>query len=150
MKVLIFEGTPGEVADLLERMPQLNSTIHHSSGAASGADAVPQNPKMAVWTKERVIEMWNCLYGDQQKLVEFIVRKAGKVTMADAQKYLGFSKGPAIAGVMSSITRNARRITKYKEARFVEDWIDQKKGVWGYYLPRYILAVLVEILAKKN
>src|SRR2546425_10261152 len=150
MRVMVFEGTPGEVSDLLERFPQLNPSALPPSGAGGGPAAESISPKVAVWTKERITAMWNCLYGDQQKLVEYIVRRGGRVTLAGAQKHLGFSKGPEIAGVMSSITRNARRITKYREARVVEDWINQKAHSWGYCLPKHILPVLLEVLVNRS
>ena len=149
MKLLVFEGAPGEIADLLERMPHLNTPGLPSNGSGANANSSLVSPKVAVWTRERVTEMWNCLYGAQRKLVQLILDKGGKLDVADAQKHLGFGRGPKIAGVLSSITRNARRITKYKEARFVEDWIDEKHHSWGYRLPQHILATLQSVASKK-
>jgi hypothetical protein len=148
MKVLVFEGAPGEIADLLERMPHLNVSGLPSNGSDANVQPSPISPKVAIWTRERVTEMWNGLYGDQKKLVKLILDKGGKVEVTDAQKHLGFGRGPRIAGVLSCITRNARRITKYKEARFVEDWIDEKRHSWGYRLPQHILATLQNVASK--
>jgi hypothetical protein len=149
MKLLVFEGAPGEIADLLERMPHLNTSGFSANGSEADGSSSPISPKVAIWTRERVAEMWNRLYGDQRKLVQLILDRGGKVEVTDAQKHLGFRRGPEIAGVLSSITRNARRITKYKEARFVEDWIDEKHHSWGYRLPQHILATLQSIASMK-
>jgi len=39
MKLLVFEGSAGEIADLLERMPQLNSAANHATAAISSNSA---------------------------------------------------------------------------------------------------------------
>ncbi len=146
MKALLFDGTPGEIAELLERMPQLNSVAQASS--VRGSISSSTSSGLSLWTPEKVSRMWSGLYGDQKKLVQFIVSKGGKVTVTEAQKHLGFARGPAIAGVLSSITRNARRVTKYKEARLVEDWTEDRNGttVWGYRLPDPVLTLLKQTI----
>jgi hypothetical protein len=155
MKMTMFEGSPDELAELLERMPQLvPATVGQAAAATATAEKVPAtvavsvNPVFTVWTKEKVEEMWRNIYGDQRKLVSYLISKNGKATISDVNKHLGFERGPQIAGVLSSITRNARRITKYRLARFVDDWFGDKD--WGYKLPDNVLGFLREILEREK
>ncbi len=149
MKLLVFEGSAGEISDLLERMPQLNSgvTAQLTTGSAVPA-STNASPAFAVWTREKMERMYNHLFGDQRKLVDYILTAPNaRVLTREAQKQLGLRPGPQIAGVLSSITRNARRITKYREARLVEDWFDEKAHKWGYRLPEPALSLLREVVS---
>ncbi len=149
MKLLVYEGSAGEISDLLERMPQLNSgaTGQVTTGSAPPV-ATNISPAFAVWTREKIERMYNGLFGDQRKLVDYILSAPNaRVLTREAQKFLGFGRGPQIAGVLSSITRNARRITKFREARLVEDWFDEKAHKWGYRLPEPALSLLREVVS---
>ena len=150
MKALLFEGSPGEIAELLERMPQLNSLAQAVSPRDSAPASSPSG--FSLWTAEKVAKIWSEMYGDQKKLVEFIVAKGGKVAVTEAQRHLGLKRGPAIAGVVSSITRNARRITKYREARLVDHGVAERNGstAWCYRIPDPVLALLRQAISTTN
>jgi hypothetical protein len=154
MKLLVFEGSAGEISDLLERMPQLNSgAITQVTKGSAPPVSTNNSPAFAVWTREKMERMYSHLYGDQLKFVDYILAAPNaRVLTREAQKFLGFGQGPQIAGVLSSITRNARRITKFREARLVEDWFDEKAQKWGYRLPEPALSLLREVVsaAKKK
>ncbi len=146
MKLLVFDGTAGEIADLMERMPHLNSVADPLPLQSAPSAMAGTSPTFSAWTREKMERMYNQLYGDQRKLVDFILTSPdAKVTVREAQKYLGFGPGPRIAGVLSSITRNARRITKYREARLVDEWFDEAKKAWGYCLREPTLSLLRQL-----
>ena len=78
--------------------------------------------------------MLNGLYGDQERLVDYLIEKGGFAPTEDILKHLGFKEGNQLAGIRSSLTRNARRETGYKSADVVEWAMGGSKSRWGYKL----------------
>lgn len=137
----VYEGTPAEIAEYFGK-PQLNPIVE--SGTVTRSE-------VNLWTRERLAELWSNASGKQKRLLKLIiVSKDGRIPIAEAQKHLGLKPGPAIAGVLANITRNARRITKYSEARLV-DWSKEEKGgvtTWWYQIPDPVLTMLRQVIQK--
>jgi hypothetical protein len=83
-----------------------------------------------VWTEPRARTLWNWFYGDQKKLVDLLMEK--DMTSDQIQKALKID-GHVLSGLLSCITRNAKRETRYKEARVI-GWRPQQRGGWVYYI----------------
>src|SRR5262245_18722201 len=128
-----FDGTPAEIAELRQRIAEQQRPQSTNSGEATTSTA-----GAGLWTEDKVAEQWNVASGHKEKLYELIEAEDGKVGVAKAQKHLGLKPGPQIAGVLSGITRDARRITGNKDARFVEF----SKNGYGYEIPEPLLTML--------
>jgi hypothetical protein len=144
MRAMIFDGTPDEIADLLQRIPQLNLT---ATSPVRNASISSVDSPFALWSLQKVTELHKHIRGDQKKIVEFLMSRGGKATRKDLQDHLGFPRGPKLAGVLANITRNAQRITKYKDAKFVEKFEEEKNGklIRGYYIPQALFDLLQRI-----
>ena len=129
----ILDGTFDEVTSAVREI-QGKSTTHatssdnkHSSNGTNGQQGT------TVWTMKRAEALWKSLYGDQEKLVKFLLDKGGSASQSDIMKHLGLKTGNQLAGVRSSITRNARRETQYQAATVIE-WATGADGKWHYKL----------------
>lgn len=135
----VLEGEPGEIAAALREIGG------DSTNAAVGGERHPEVASanaQVVWTETSVRNFWHWLYGDQKKLMEYLLKKNTSVSIEEIKGKLGLKTGNQVAGVLSSITRNARRETGYKKA--MAYGYELKEGVWHYF----VRPELVEILKK--
>jgi hypothetical protein len=124
----VLDGTIEEVTEAIRSLGGAHVTNGHSETGYSATRS-----ETTVWTPKRAAALWNWLYGDQQKLVKFLLDRGGSASQVEIMKHLGLKKGNELAGVRSCITRNARRETGYSHADVVK-WAVDGQGNWGYKL----------------
>ena len=145
--VLDFEGSPEELARLVGQ--------RDAGGIRLMRDGpLPEVSRAAVnrvtgdtfpWTKELVERLWEVTCRkphrrQQRRVIEALVNHDGKLAHKELLRETQI-KANALKGVLSSITRNAQRISQYKGARLIE------QGEEGeYFVPEGPLHVLQEVI----
>lgn len=132
----VIECATHELAGVLEALRQVRVGGNGQAGSNAGAASVAVSPlttseNTVVWTEQRARTLWNWFYGDQKKLVDLLMEK--DMTSDQIQKALKIN-GHVLSGLLSCITRNAKRETRYKEARVI-DWKPTAGGGLYYILP---------------
>ncbi|HZE73020.1 MAG TPA: hypothetical protein VE135_26210 [Pyrinomonadaceae bacterium] len=115
-RVMTYEGTEQEVMNI-------GKAYENGSAPVDTGTKV----EIVVWTKQSARTFVDLLYGDQHKLLQFLVQRGGAAPYADVEAYMGY-RGQRLAGVLSSLTRNAKKATAMEQARVLE-W----RGVPGNY-----------------
>ena len=143
---IVLEGPAEEVTKALQAIQgelasaQTTPLIENNNHAANGNDQHGE----VIWTQKRAQAFWSCLYGDQQKLIRFLLDKDGSALQEDVMKHLGLKKGNSLAGVRSCITRNARRETDNKKAKVIK-WMLGENRKWYYQLVPEVHDLLKQI-----
>lgn len=115
-------------------------TLQQLEAPASGVPTMNRR-----WTEQSARRLWGLLYGEQAKLVKFLVsREGGKASYAELCKHMGY-EGQHLSGILSAITRNAKTATKNSGARLV-DWRLIKNGVSEYFIDPEALSFFETIL----
>jgi len=148
MKATLSDGTilDGSFEEITTAIGALRDKF--ANGHKQGINADKQ-PNAVVWTPKRAEEFWDALYGKQKELVQFLLDKGGNSSLKEVKQHLGLTKGVQVAGLLSGITRNARRETGYKAAVVVQ-WTVGGDGKWRYALAREVQDLLKQILNKNN
>ncbi len=146
MKATLSNGTvlDGSVEEISAALKALQSTSPNGTQAHSGIAHTASPPSSSVWTEARVRALWSWLYGNQKKLVQFLLDNGGKGTIEEIMKALSLKKGNEVAGLLSCITRNARRETEYRHAEVIT-WRTNPSGHWHYVIAPEVLAILKKI-----
>lgn len=152
-RTLLFEGTYEELVKAGEEC-----VARFGNLIASAADAAQLQPSMPIavragtssrrWTEQTARRLWGILYGEQAKLVKYLVQRGGKAKYAEVGKYLGY-EAQHLSGVLSSITRNAQAATGDRLARLV-DWRIPEDGKREYYVDPDALPFLAEIVQQQT
>jgi hypothetical protein len=135
----VLEGEPKELAEAIKELSGPPSSIPSNSVPAVGNIADAQ----VAWKEKTVGSFWNCLYGGQKKLMQLLLKKPG-ASVEDIKNHLGLKTGNQVAGLLSCITRNARRETGFDEAMAYS--YELKEGGWHYS----VRPEVVEILKKMS
>jgi hypothetical protein len=143
----VLDGSPEEVREALQFLLG-NITTHVSANAGVAGNHVANGSSATVWTLQRAEALWNCLYGDQKKLIQYLLLK-GTASVPEIIKHLGMKKGAALAGVRSSLTRNARRVTEYKKANVINWTPGASDHKWYYKIVPEVEVLLRQISEKK-
>lgn len=106
-------------------------------------------PKIPRWTENSVKKLKDVLYGEQEKLLRFLVEQHdGTATYEKIQNHMGYAE-QHLSGILSPITRNAQSATGDSSARLI-DWrpngYDRKKRV--YFVDPEALPLLKEAFGK--
>jgi hypothetical protein len=132
MKATLSDGTvlEGQTSEIVEAIRELGQRVAQVpstrlNGASSGSAGT------AVWSEDKVRNLWNFLYGKQKDLVRFLIQRGGKASIQEVMKELSLHKSTEVAGLRSCITRNSRRETGYKKAELIA-WERNLKGEWNY------------------
>lgn len=133
----ILEGTPEEIADAMRR---LDGHIGRNEASSSASQS-----QLAgfFWREDQAQALWNCLDGDQKKVVRFLLERQ-RASLTQLKSHLGKEKGYGVAGVLANISRNARRETDYKKAKVVL----KSRGEDGkkyYYIAPEIVGMLKKL-----
>lgn len=145
-QVLVFEGTYEELIRVGEEF-----VARHGNLIATPTDVAQLQPMATInvgdgvryWTEHTARALWTLLSGDQAKLVKYLLQRGGAAKYSDVQKQLGLG-AQKLAGVLSSITRNAKKATGYREARLV-NWRKTSGGDNEYYVHPTALSLLSAI-----
>lgn len=136
----VLEGEPHEVAKAIRELGGAASSGPASAGAVREQHAADTQ---VAWTETTVRNFWHWLYGDQKKLMEFLLKKKTSVSIDDIKDHLALKTGNQLAGILSCITRNARRETGYYKA--MAYGYELKDGVWYYFVRPEVVDILKKI-----
>ena len=141
----ILEGNHEELTAALRSL-QGGSTMHAPAVTGASGNHVVNGPSgTSVWTIERARALWGYIYGDQKKLIQYLLSK-GTASVPEILGHLGMKKGAELAGVRSSLTRNARRETGYKDAKVIQWTQGANKNDWNYRLDPEVEALLRQVV----
>lgn len=122
----VIECSTEELPSVLAVLRQPQHAKTGGNGTSDGSSTTPPSTvsplttsnNAVVWTEARARALWNWFYGDQKKLIDLLMVQplSGK----QIQKALNID-GHVLSGLLSCITRNAKRETKYDDARVI-DW----------------------------
>lgn len=139
---LAFEGDYDELADVVEDFVR-----KYGTGPTAGR-LVPDSKEVADplangsrrWSEQSARKLSGLLYGEQEKVVRFLLDQGGKASYAELKQHLGYGE-QKLSGILSAITRNAQAATGDRLARLV-DWRTRKDGEREYYIDPEALPVL--------
>ena len=133
----VIECTAQELASVLAVLQQARSERPATGNGNGNTTPVPLPPRplttsdnTVVWTEARARALWNWFYGDQKTLIDLLMQQP--MMSPQIQKAMKID-GHVLSGLLSCITRNAKRETKYKEAHVVS-WKPQENGKGVYYI----------------
>jgi hypothetical protein len=129
---LNFEGTYDELV-----------RISHEFARQPKTSAPPlPDPDNAGWSAKTAQRLRDKLFGDQQKLISYLVSVGGTATSSQIEEQLGLAKHK-LAGVLSAITRNAQNATGDRAARLVA-WRGSADNQYVYYIVPEALPYMTE------
>src|SRR6266849_9787662 len=108
--ILTYEGTYDEVTKIGEKLvgefgPEI---INLEEAEKLGGQQIQMNANGSRrWNNHSVRKLLGLLYGEQMKLVKFLVEHGGTATYAEITKHMGYG-GQHLSGILSPITRNAQ------------------------------------------
>ena len=146
MRLIIADGTPAEVGEILRQFPELRAGIpSNGSDKSSLIAAAEAKGAPRYWTENAVRRLATLLWGDQKKLARLLMERGG-VSYREVLKHLGFSKGQQLSGIRSGITRNAKKVTGFADAEFVQ-WRRRTDNDWEgeYYIHPDALRLLKDM-----
>ena len=142
---LMFEGTSDELNPIADKMMERHGPMIGSSNCGEALpDRIQQSNVNRRWTEQSVRKLWGLLYGEQKKLVKFLIDRGGKATYQEIQKHMGYG-AQHLSGILSPITRNAQTATNDRLARLV-DWHSTGKGTREYVLDPVALSLLQQVV----
>ena len=141
----VLEGTHEEVTAAVRSLQGNNTTNVPGNNSGGGNHVANGSASSAVWTEKRVEALWNCLYGDQKKLIQYLLSKR-TASVPDILKHLEMKRGIELAGIRSSLTRNARRVTGHKEAKVIEWTPGATDHKWYYKIDREVEGLLQQVV----
>jgi hypothetical protein len=137
----VLEGTPKEIANAMHR---LNGHATSQSDASHPIQAAAQNLGGFFWKEEQVRALWNCLDGDQNKLLRFLLDRK-RASIGQLKTHLGKDKGNGVAGILANISRNARRETDFKKATVIRK-VRGEDGKKYYHIAPDVLPMLEQLV----
>lgn len=130
--VLSYEGTYQELVNLSNDFVDKWGDLIAGQRSAGQHPALTAASKVSEWTEQAAKELLDTLFGDQKRLVMYLIGKDGTATSTEIEADLGLAK-QKLAGVLSSITRNAKKATGDAGARLVA-WRGTADGKYQYYI----------------
>ncbi len=130
--VLTFEGVKDELLEVAEDFAKKHSVPTVHSTATAQVDTQPRVNGSRRWNEQSVRRLTGLLYGEQEKVVKFLLENGGAASYVELGQYLGYD-GQRLSGILSPITRNAQTATGDRLARLV-DWRLRKDGQREYYI----------------
>jgi hypothetical protein len=129
--ILVYEGTYEELVKIGEKL-----VLEHGPMIVNVKDAEKLNGRKfhlssKGWTEQNVKALLAHLYGDQAKLLKFLVERGGNATYPEIKKEMGYG-GQSLSGILSPITRNAQKATGDPFARLI-DWRPDQSGTKRIY-----------------
>jgi hypothetical protein len=126
---LTFEGDALELATIAEKF---------AGGQFGESPTVftprPPNSRPGEWTNSTLSELWRLLWGDQAKLVKFLVERSGEAPYTEIGIHMGYDR-QKLGAILSAIIRNARKVTKNPAAQFLRWRLSDNRGQIIYIDP---------------
>ena len=143
---LTFEGEYEELVQTAEKFVEKHGQLIAAQSPApmQATSANGPKPQSRRWSEQSVKRLWGMLYGEQAKVVKFLVGRGGKTSYAELSKHIGYD-AQHLSGILSPITRNAQTATGDRLARLI-DWRVSDKGVREYYVDSEALPLLQTIM----
>jgi hypothetical protein len=147
---LVYEGTREELEQIGEAfVAKFGSEVGSSSDAKRLGGVTVRVPSDGhLWSEHSVEKLWALLYGEQSKLVKFLIERGGTATYAELKKYMGYD-AQKLSGILSPITRNSQTATGDRLARLI-DWRIDDAGTRRYFVEARALPLLRKIASKSN
>lgn len=145
----VLEGNHEELTGALRSLQGGNVTSSPAANGGGGTNVANGFNGTSVWTMERVHALWACIYGDQKKLIQYLLSK-GTASVPEILGHLGLKKGAELAGVRSSLTRNARRETGYKKAKVIQWTLGANDHKWYYEINPEVKALLQLVVKEEK
>lgn len=139
---LTFEGEASELAAIASKLaaqpsfsPQAG-LIRPSFETASSPIRVarPMEPPPVFWHDANIRELWDLLWGEQAKLVKFLVERSGEAPYTEIGVYMGYDR-QRLGAILSAIIRNARKAAKTPHAQFLKWKLSDTRGQIIYIDP---------------
>lgn len=148
MKATLNDGTvlDGSFEEITNALRALRDKA--PNGHSSVPKVVDDGHSALVWTPRRAEAFWGSLSGGQKELVQFVVDKGGTARMKEIMQHLNLRQGVQLAGLLSGITRNARRETGYRDAEVI-GWHVADDGKWRYAIRNEVYELLKQIANKR-
>jgi|SRR5208283_632574 len=126
---LTFEGEGLELAAVASRLA--NQRLDLSQARFT---PLPLDPPPGKWTHSNLGELWRLLWGDQARLVSFLVERRGEAPYTEIGVHMGYDR-QKLGAILSAIIRNARKAAKDPEARFLRWRLSDNRGQIIYIDP---------------
>src|ERR1700730_4931556 len=122
--------------------------INREEGEKLGGPTIHvQAPALPRWTEEKVRNLLGRLYGEQEKLLKFLVEHGGTATYAEVGQHMGYD-GQRLSGVLSPLARNTKSATM-DDSAWIIDWRpSEHPGQRIYFVDPEVLPLLKEQLNK--
>jgi hypothetical protein len=124
--IIGWEGSSAELSAILDRMRPMNNGDFFINDKSSGSERrVGGQPAGAFpWTPDIMRKFWEHLHRKddrkhQVRTLEALVNGSGVISKEELLHKVKI-KNEGLKGVLSSITRNAKKITGYENVRVVE------------------------------
>jgi hypothetical protein len=150
---LVFEGERDELVATAEKFVEKAGSVvaMKGKGVQPPSTLIPiknnanQNGQASRrWNEQSCRKLWGNIYGEQAKLVKYLVENGGVATYGEIEKKMGY-KGQHLSGILSPLTRNSQTATNDRLARLV-DWRVIKTGIREYYIDSEALPFLKELI----
>jgi hypothetical protein len=148
--ILTYEGTEEEVGRLgVKLVRDLGPDIIDVEEAEKlGGPAIRLKAPRG-WTEHSVRKLLGLLYGEQEKLLKFLVEHGGTATYAEVGQHMGYD-GQHLSGILSPLTRNAKTATQDDSAQIIDWRPSEHPGQRIYFVNPEALPLLKEELSKSN
>lgn len=139
---LTFEGEASELATIASKLatqscfsPRVGS-IRPSFETTAGPIRVASSmePPPVFWHDANIREFWALLWGEQAKLVRFLVERSGEAPYTEIGVYMGYDR-QKLGAIFSAIIRNARKAAKSPHAQFLKWKLSDARGQIIYIDP---------------
>ncbi len=128
-RILVYEGTHEELVQIGEDFVARFGAEITTTQQAQSLGGVTVHAK---WSGHKIKKLLSLLYGDQAKLVKFLVEQGGTSPYTQVAKHMGYD-AQRLSGILSPITRNAQAATGDREARLI-DWRIDDSGTRQYFI----------------
>jgi hypothetical protein len=123
-----FEGEALELAEIATKL----AGVHLEPGPGY----VPQklDPIPGIWTESNLRELRALLWGDQAKLMEFLLDRSGEAPYSEIGVHMGFTR-QKLGAILSAIMRNGRKAANDPEAQLLRWKLSDSRGQIIYIDP---------------
>lgn len=126
---LTFEGEALELAAVASKLA--SQRFDPSQGRFTPR---PLDPPPGTLTNSHLAELWRLLWGDQARLVRFLVERSGEAPYTEIGIHMGYDR-QKLGAILSAIIRNARKAAKNPEAQFLRWRLSDNRGQIIYIDP---------------
>ena len=100
-----------------------------------------------VWTEQSVKNLLGLIYGDQEKLLKYLVGNGGTATYEEVGKHMGYN-GQRLSGILSPLARNAKSAMNNDSAKIIDWRPSQHPGERIYFVNAEALPLLKDQMNK--